>query len=322
MILIDRIKKECFVYALCFSAALVFFCFTLVSNAYSQATGSVITYTESIVYDEEEGKLLFPSFVLMDQPRDELYVVDGKGRIIVYTSDFFPLYTLSKKNGIQTPQGLTLDTDGNLYVAQSATSDNAKNRISVFRSCFKWDRDIYLNGFEGADSFVPHRLAVDKKGDIYVSASYFPGVVIIDSKGVFKEILSPEEDGRKMNITNVTIDGSGRIYLVSEEKGRIYVYDENKKLLFMFGEKGGSSGKLSRPKAVSIDNKSKRMYVVDYMRHAVSVYDHEGTYLFEFGGLGWGEGWFQFPVDIAVDDSGRIFVADLFNQRVQVFNSW
>jgi hypothetical protein len=70
---------------------------------------------------------------------------------------------------------------------------------------------------------------------------------------------------------------------------------------------------------MAIDNKRERIYVVDYMRHSVSAYDiKDGKYLFEFGGLGWGEGWFQHPKDIAVDSTGRIFVADTFNDRIEV----
>jgi DNA-binding beta-propeller fold protein YncE len=112
------------------------------------------------------------------------------------------------------------------------------------------------------------------------------------------------------------------MYLVSEDLGRIYVYDENKKIILKFGEKGGSSGKLSRPKAIAVDNRNERMYIVDYMRHTVTVYNREGEYIFEFGGMGWGEGWFQHPLDIDVDNKGRLLVADLFNHRVQVFNTW
>jgi hypothetical protein len=44
--------------------------------------------------------------------------------------------------------------------------------------------------------------------------------------------------------------------------------------------------------------------------------------MFEFGGMGWSEGWFQHPSYLIVDKLGRIIVADTFNQRVQVFNSW
>jgi hypothetical protein len=44
----------------------------------------------------------------------------------------------------------------------------------------------------------------------------------------------------------------------------------------------------------------------------------EGNYVYEFGGLGWGKGWFQHPRDITVDSSGRIFIADTFNGRIEV----
>lgn len=284
----------------------------------AQPQGFIVTYLNSITEDEEGGKIYFPSYVFAEPARDEIYIIDSKARVIIYTSDFFPLITLSKRNGIETPQCLTVDAEGNLYVSQSPTKDNPRPRISVFNACLKWKRDIYLKGFEGADSLVPNRLAIDKKGNIYVAGSYFPGVMILDNQGRFLEMMSPEEEDRKVKLTSVTVDKAGRIYLVSEEESHIYVYDENKKFLFKFGEKGGSSAKLSRPVAVGVDNRNGRMYVVDYMRHTISVYDKDGKYISEFGGLGWGEGWFQHPRDISVDSIGRILIADTFNDRIEV----
>jgi peptidoglycan-associated lipoprotein len=288
-------------------------------NLNAQPQGPHVTYLESITEDEEGGKIYFPSFVFAEPVRNEIYIIDSGSRIIIYTSDFYPLFTLGKRNGAEAPQGLTVDKEGNLYVAQSPTKDNPRNRISVFNACLKWDRDIYLEGFEGSDSFSPYRLAIDKNGNIYVSGSYHPNVLVLNNQGKLLDIISPEEEGRKAKLTNVTLDKTGRIYIVSEEEGHIYVYDENRKFLFKFGEKGGSSGKLSRPLAVGVDNCNGRMYVVDYMRHTVNVYDNTGKYLFEFGGLGWGEGWFQHPRDIYVDSVGRILVADTFNNRIEVF---
>ncbi|MEC4685278.1 MAG: NHL repeat-containing protein [Nitrospirota bacterium] len=277
-----------------------------------------VVHAYSIV-EGEEDRLFFPSFVWAEPVSNEVYVIDGKSRIIIYTSDFFPLFTLDSRKGIESPQGLTLDAEGNMYVAQSATKDNPRHRISVFNACLKWVRDIYLEGFEGSESFNPYRLAMDKAGNIYVAGSYFPGVLVLTNQGRFLEVISPEEEGRKVKLNDVTLDKAGRIYLVSEEMGHIYVYDENRKFLFKFGRKGGSTGKLSRPMAVGVDNRNGRMYVVDYMRHTVSVYDKDGKYLFEFGGLGLSAGWFQFPRDISVDSTGRILIADTFNNRVEVY---
>lgn len=300
-----------FIMALCLAVLLPF-------TLKAETNEIPVKYNDSISEDEEGNKLAFPSFVYAEPFRNEIYVINQTS-IIIYTKDLFPIFTLSRKNDIETPQGLTIDAEGNLYIAQSATKEIPRHRISVYNVCFKWVHDIYIEGFEGAESFVPYRLAVDKKRNIYAASSYFPGIVIFSNNGKLLEILSVEDEERKVKLTNVVLDETGRIYIVSEEEGHIYVYDENRKFLFKFGEKGGSTCKLSRPQAVAVDNRTGKMYVVDYMRHTVSVYGKDGKYLSEFGGLGWAEGWFQHPKDIAVDSAGRIFVADTFNDRIQVF---
>jgi DNA-binding beta-propeller fold protein YncE len=278
-----------------------------------------IKYMDSITADEDEKKLTLPSTVMVDPEADEIYIIDGRGRVIIYTSDLFPLYTLDRKHGIESAQGLAMDSEKNLYVTQAATKNNPKPRISVFDSCLSWNHDIYIENVAGFESFVPYRLAIDKKGIIYVVARNYPGMLAMDNRGFIVDKIYPEEDGRKIKITDVTLDKTGKIYLVSEDEGRIYIYDQNRKLMLKFGEKGGSSGKLSRPKSASIDEHRGVIYVADYMRHTVSVYDSTGLYISEFGGLGWNPGWFQHPIDITVDDAGRILVADFFNQRIQLF---
>lgn len=291
----------------------------LMMSGRAYAMPDVIIYDTSIQQDEDEGKLLMPSFVTTDRQTGEIYVIDSRGRIILYTSDGFPLMTLGKRYGIEAPVGLALDREGTLYVAQAASKSRPRPRISVFSPCLKWERDLYAAGFENAEAFSPRRLAFDRHNYLYVAGNYFPGVPVLSEDGVIVDFMTAEEEGRPVKFMNVTIDDSGRIFLVSEDEGAVYVYDENRKFLFRFGEKGGSSGKLSRPRAVGIDERSGNMFVADYMRHTISAYGKTGQYLFEFGGLGWGAGWFQHPNDLDVDTTGRILVADFFNQRIQIF---
>jgi DNA-binding beta-propeller fold protein YncE len=317
----DPNRSRLFLLTLC--SVLIALCsvFFVPNRLNAQPRGFSVTYLDSITEDEEGDKIYFPSSVFFEPVRNEIYVIDSKARIIIYTSDFFPIITLSKRNGIETPQSLTVDAEGNLYVAQGTTKDNPRHRISVFNACLRSERDIYLSGFEGADSFIPYSLATDKSGNIYVAGSYFPGVLMLNNQGRLLEIISPEEEGVKVKLNDVTIDKEGRIYIVSEEEGRIYVYDEKRKFLFKFGEKGGSTAKLSRPQSVGVDSRNGMIYVVDFMRHTISIYDKDGKYISEFGGLGWGEGWFQYPRDITVDSAGRILVADTFNDRIEVFKA-
>ena len=55
--------------------------------------------------------------------------------------------------------------------------------------------------------------------------------------------------------------------------------------------------------------------------HRVQVFDANGAFLGKVGGAyGIGDGQFKDPFGIAVDGSGRVYVVDLNNNRVQVFS--
>lgn len=134
------------------------------------------------------------------------------------------------------------------------------------------------------------------------------------------ELFTPEEFG-PVTINDILVDDSGNLYLLSEERGKIYVYSAQEKFLFSIGAKGGSSGKMSRPRGFAIDKERGYIYVADYMRHTILVFNlRSGRFIFEFGGRGFGPGWFNFPTSVAVDRRGNVIIADLFNRRIQVLD--
>lgn len=279
-----------------------------------------------IIREDYNGlRLSYPSKLFFDSARREIYITDsGHSRILVYTYDFYPLLCIGKSDGIESPVSLTVDPKGYIFVAQSSGSKQKRARISVLSPSLRWKKDIFFEGFENSNGFSPKNIAISKNGQLYVAGSNFCGVVVLNKDGMFSNLLSPVDrlgkmEEQKATICDVEIDSSGRIYLLSEDMGRIYVYDDKENFLFKFGQKGGGSGKLSRPRGLAVDDRSKRVYVIDYMRHTANAYSAEdGRFLFDFGGKGWGRGWFQYPSDIAVDTSGNVLIADTFNQRVQV----
>lgn len=292
---------------------------------FAQAEEKAKITVEHIVIEDYEGvRLSHPSRLFHDSWRRETYVVDsGNNRILIYAHDFFPLMTINRAQGIESPVAVALDSEGNLFVTQSRTQKYPKGRLSMLNASFRWERDIPLEGFEGADDFIPHNVACHKNGSLYVTARDFPGVAVLGNDRKFSHLLAPVDSlggtTKKVLIRDVEIDDFGKVYLLSKEMGRVYVYDAQGNFLLKFGQKGGGPGKLSRARGLAVDSDNRRVYVVDYMRHTVLVYSMEGNFLFEFGGLGWSKGWLQFPNDICTDREGKVLIADMFNNRIQVF---
>ncbi|GAB4436333.1 MAG: hypothetical protein Kow0031_18070 [Anaerolineae bacterium] len=115
-------------------------------------------------------------------------------------------------------------------------------------------------------------------------------------------------------------DSRGRIFVSDGNNSRVSVWSADGQFLFNFGFGTGESA-LSLPRGATIDARD-RLYVVDAVGQSVKTYDvsqAEPEYLFSFGELGAGDGQFIYPNDIALDSSGRLFIADRENNRIQVW---
>ena len=88
-------------------------------------------------------------------------------------------------------------------------------------------------------------------------------------------------------------------------------------LLRSFGYDENGVKKLRGPRGVCVAGQS--VYVTDGCLDSVSVFSTEGAYVTSFGQRGSEEGCFDSPCGLCVDRDGFVYVADHYNNRVQVF---
>ena len=112
---------------------------------------------------------------------------------------------------------------------------------------------------------------------------------------------------------DVAVSKSGKV-VVTETLSRCSVYNRKGKKLSQWSF---SSQKLRTCIAVTSDN---LVLVSDSHNHQIKVFTLEGKFCTSVGQKGNGPLQFDVPVGIAVHPSGRVFVADAYNDRIQVLH--
>lgn len=279
-----------------------------------------------ITRDECGDQLNYPASLYYDRYSEEVFVgCSGARQLVVFSEDFYPLVSVGRGRGVNAVRGCGSSPETIYLCSKTMTGDRQdpeKGIILTLNRALLPTGVIELINLPGKGDFFPTRAR--PVGDrLYLIGSGRDGLMITDLKGNFESKIAPVLKvlgvPEKATLQAFTFDRQNRLYLLSENLGTIFVFSPDGEFLFRFGEKGGSSGKLSRPRGIAILDRLGLVFVVDYMRHAVNVYNLDGDYLFEIGGQGTRNGWFSFPSDVCIDGRGRLWVADTFNQRLQVF---
>ncbi len=185
-------------------------------------------------------------------------------------------------------------------------------------SIWRWLGAILVGKEQKAGLVKPYAVHADREGRLLVADSAWGKILVFDFKNNGFFIIGVDGPGVLKQPQGVTTDSAQQIYVTDVLEKRGVVYDRNGKFLFAVGEQG----RFERPIGIALNEDLKRIYITDTRRHNISVFDmQDGKFLFEFGGRGTEEGKFNFPVNLAVDKNGKVYVMDMFNFRVQIFNA-
>lgn len=126
-----------------------------------------------------------------------------------------------------------------------------------------------------------------------------------------------EGDGQLHFPSSVARAPDGSFLVVDALNFRVARFAPNGAWLGAFGFAGEAGGAFARPKGIAVDA-GGRLYVSDAQRDAVLVFSADGTFECALGAGGTARGELALPAGLAVA-SGRLYVADSHNHRVQVF---
>jgi len=120
--------------------------------------------------------------------------------------------------------------------------------------------------------------------------------------------------GRLNGPIGIAVSGD-EVFVSDSRNGRIQVFDLGGSFLRELPVPGAREGTRGRP--MHIDVHGDRLYVPDYLGDGIVVMSLQGEVLARIGHSGSGPGEFDAPSAVAADDTGFLWVADFYNQRVQ-----
>ena len=186
---------------------------------------------------------------------------------------------------LSSPNGLTIDSVGNFYVADTFNNRIRKITPSGLVSTFAGSSAGFLDGQGTAAQFYrPSGVAIDSSGNLYVADTFNNRIRKITSSGLVS-----------------TFAGSGTA-------------------AYLDGQ--GTAAQFYRPSGVAVDS-GDNVYVADRVNHKIRKITPDGlvsTFAGSSPGSLDGQGTaarFYNPYGVAIDSGGNLYVADGYNDRIR-----
>lgn len=160
---------------------------------------------------------------------------------------------------------------------------------------------------------MPYDVATDRKGVIFLLESGNRSVSIYSPRGEFLREIPGR--GAWRDPSAIAVGPEGTIYVADGAAGRVLEVELSGKVRREF-----VAGDGARLTGVGVFGDA--VYCVDNRNHKVLVFRKHGAPPEKWGRRGDGPGEFQSPFRLVVDPSGRVFVTDVLNARVQWFSAF
>jgi len=252
------------------------------------------------------------------------------------------------------PEGVALDAQGNLFIADDANSCIRKvdtNGIITTVAGIGGRTGFSGDGGPATQALLtfPRDVAVDAQGNLYIADSVNGRLRKVDTNGIITTIAGggnsgadgiPAIESYLSHFDSIALDSAGNIYIADTGNDRVRKIDNSGIITTVAGNgTGGYSGdggpatqaQLNSPQGVAVDS-AGNMYIGDAMNYRIRKVDTSGIITTVAGNGTQGFSGDNGPatlaqlssyatggmyLKVAVDVQGNIYIADKTNQRIR-----
>ena len=168
---------------------------------------------------------------------------------------------------------------------------------------------------------LPYGVAINKESGEVVLTSHRVSVFSPSGDKLLSFGTHGAGPGQFDNPTGIAVDGGGNTLVVDCGNNRIQKFTREGKFLTEVGAgcKGREHLQLLHPSDIAVIK--DMVYVVDSGNNRVQILNPDLTFFGTFGEYGSGIGQLHSPRGIACDGTGKVYLADRDNHRIQVFTA-
>ena len=172
----------------------------------------------------------------------------------------------------------------------------------------------------------PVGVAITKMGEVVVTEWDGNCVSVFSPSGEKLRSFGTQGSGQGQfdRPCGVTVDGEGNILVADTYNNRIQKFTAGGKFITAVGKKGRGPLQFWYPTDIAFNTINNKVYVVNIGNCCIKVLNSDLTFSCHLGKVGIGgkgKGQFSSPRGIACDSTGKVYVADTDNNRIQVFTA-
>jgi RHS repeat-associated protein len=227
------------------------------------------------------------------------------------------VYVSSFGSGLSHPCGVAVDPHGNVWVANSYA-----NNIEKYSASGTLLATYGTYGTGHGEYHEPVGIAINQStGNVYIADQNNNRVQELNERGEWVRTWGSEgsENGQFHEAENVAIGASGHVFVTDWGNDRVQVFEENGAYLSKFGAPGSGNGQFNGPSYIAIH--SGTVYVGDVNNSRIQRFSEAGVYSGQSGSWGSAIGQYEYPSGIAFNASGKLFLADGGNSRIEEWST-
>jgi len=219
--------------------------------------------------------LALPIGVAVDA-EDRLFVSDSFNHTITCFDPAGKVLAQFGREELERPGGIAIDRERHrLYVA-----DAKANRVAVFDTeNFKLERTVGGPSTPGAAESgrfaAPTNVAVDSKGNLYVTDTWNHRVQVFDRRGRFLRAFGSHgtRPGNFVRPKGIAVDSEGHVYVVDAEFNNFQVFTPDGQPLLAVGNLGSQPGQFILVAGICIDSQD-RIYTTEQEGGRVQIFQY------------------------------------------------